>query len=379
MGNVVGGDKGGQVTQIDEGFLLNNKADIWSIDFTQNSLIKGFKVDRSDPENPFFGTDKRTIVYLSGGQGFTAADDEQNVVIGTECKHLSLTDGWGFEPPYDFTTEKAAFDRVLSATQNTDGTWMPKAFSVCMPYDIIFDKEQMLARGLAVYELWDIHQNTGSFVFTNSMPNMLLRGHAYVVVVNNGSVTLSVDAKDNEYYDNSILVKAHPSEEQPVWIGYPDANGDVTVEIIGKWMGTFMPMSNAECSERQVYIIQSDGYYRRVSNATAAHRRVNLCPFRAFFQPEQPLSRNGYKMLFQYHEEGDEIESKLGDFPTTIFESDGDMQPYDDEMAVGIREIYDLPTYDSRFKYGDYYDLQGRRLQRKPTKGMYIYKGQKRR
>jgi hypothetical protein len=103
---------------------------------------------------------------------------------------------------------------------------------------------------------------------------------------------------------------------------------------------------------------------------------VNLYPFRAFFRPEQSISRNGYKMLFEYHEEGDEVESKLTAFPSVNYESDGDMPPYDDEMAVGILPIV-TDAHHALDGPGHYYDLQGRRLEGKPAKGLYIYKGRK--
>lgn len=365
------------VNQIDQGFLHNNKADIWSIDFTKNSLIKGIKADRNDQKNPFYGTDKRTIIYLPDGQGFTAADGEQNVVIGTNCQTLALTDGWGFEPPYDFTTRKGTIDRVLSATHNADGSWTRKAYSVCMPYPIVFNIDSVFKRGLGIYELWDISEETGSFVFTNSAPNYLSAGHGYVVVVQNGTVTLNADAEDFEWNDGFIDVKASPSEEWDVWVD--DSNNDdhlMNPKSLGKWTGTFMPMSNAECTDQQAYIIQGDGYFRRVSNTTPAHRKVNLYPFRAFFRPEQSISRNGYKMLFEYHEEGDEVQPNLTVFPSVNYESDGDMPPYDDEMAVGILPIV-TDAHHALDGPGHYYDLQGRRLEGKPAKGLYIYKGRK--
>jgi hypothetical protein len=141
-----------------------------------------------------------------------------------------------------------------------------------------------------------------------------------------------------------------------------------------------MPMSNAACSEKKTYIIQSDGYYRRVSNLTPAHRRVNLYPFRAFFLPDESLKLNGYKMVYEYHEEGDETDFDLTAFPTTDYEGDGDMPPYDDEVVVGILPVLrdsQLLTPHSSLLTPNYYDLQGRRLNGKPAKGMYIYKGKK--
>ena len=281
------------VTQIDQAFLRNNKTNVWSIDFTKNSLIKNVNVDRSNEKNPFYGLDKRTIVYLPEGQGFSAAEGEQNVVIGTQCQHLALTDGWGFQPPYDFTTQKVTYDRVLSATQNADGTWTPKAYSVCLPYPVLFDMETIYQKGMTINELWYVDEQTGQFVFTNSTPNYLSPGYGYVVVVKEGSVRLDADINDpvwgkgTVWNEGALDVKAHPTEGQAVTFIEYDNEGELNLATsAGQWTGTFMPMSNAECSEKKTYIIQSDGYYRRISNLTPAHRRVSLYPFRAFFLPD---------------------------------------------------------------------------------------------
>ena len=372
------------VTQIDEAFLRNNKTNVWSIDFTKNSLIKNVNVDRKKEKNPFYKMDKRTIVYLPEGRGFTAAEGEQNVVIGTKCQTLALTDGWGFQPPYDFTTQKATYDRVLSATQKADGTWTPKAFSVCLPYPVLFDMQFMLEKGMAIHELWHVDEHTGQFVFTNSTPNYLSPGYAYVVVVKEGSVRLDADINDPVWgmdivwNEGALDVKAQPSKGQTV--SFNGSNNEDELNLAGQWTGTFMPMSNAACSEKKTYIIQSDGYYRRVSNLTPAHRRVNLYPFRAFFLPDESLKLNGYKMVYEYHEEGDETDFDPTAFPTTDFEGDGDMPPYDDEVVVGILPVLrdsQLLTPHSSLLTPNYYDLQGRRLNGKPAKGMYIYKGKK--
>ena len=356
-----------QVTDMDEAWLKDAKVDVWSIDFTKNSLLKNVKVDRTDQRNPFYRMDQRTIIYLPEGQGFTAAEGEQNVVIGTECQQLTLTDGWGFLPPYDFTTEKATYDRVFSAVDNGDGTWTSKAYSVCLPYPVYLDMEEVLDKGLAIYELWNINEQTGQFIFSNATPNHLLAGHSYVLVVKNGSVQLNSDkSKLPDWVQADLEVKANPYDNGHVFFSTDNANENV--DPAGLWAGTFMPMSNADCRAKKTYIIQKDGYFRRITNNT-----VNITSFRAFFQPEKSLKRNGYKMVFDYHEEGEDDDIII-DFPAEGYESDGDMPPYDDEVTVGIVPV--VHDSHSAFEGEDaYYDLQGRRLQGKPAKGLYIYKG----
>ena len=194
-----------------------------------------------------------------------------------------------------------------------------------------------------------------------------MAGHSYVLVVKNGSVLLNSDkSKLPDWVQADLEVKANPYDNGEVHFSTDNANENI--DPAGLWAGTFMPMSNADCRAKKTYIIQKDGYFRRVTNNT-----VNITSFRAFFQPEKSLKRNGYKMVFDYHEEGEDDDIII-DFPSEGYESDGDMPPYDDEVTVGIVPI--VHDFHPAFEGEDaYYDLQGRRLQGKPAKGLYIYKG----
>ena len=363
------------VTEVDPAILSDNTASIWSIDFTKNSHIKDIHVNRNDEQSPFYKSDPRTILYLPEGRGFTVAEGEQNVVIGTECRRLALTDGWAFQPPCDFTADQATYDRVFSADQNSDGTFTPKAFSVCLPYTVVLNKDVVTP-----YELYWIDNNARQFIFSKVTTNYLMAGHAYVIVVNSGSLLLASDKSDlsEQHQQDGLLVMSAPYTEKRVWFT-DDSQGVDTYEPAGYWQGTFMPMSNSECSEKSLYVMQSDGTYRIVSNKTSAQRKVKMTPFRAFFEPGQGLGYSNYVMSLSLVESsagGDEL--SVTQFPADDYESDGDTPPYDDDIVVGILPIvHDAAAHLAGEADAFYYDLQGRRLQGKPAKGIYIYKGVK--
>ena len=76
-----------------------------------------YTVDRRNNDNPFYGTNKATIIYLKYGHR-SVTNREQNIVIGDKAFYLKLTDGWDFYPPTDITsTNGVSFDRKLQATR----------------------------------------------------------------------------------------------------------------------------------------------------------------------------------------------------------------------------------------------------------------------
>lgn len=373
------------VTQIAPGAFNGSKGDIWSIDMSQLDDLDPIVVTRSEADGssvssgPLSGLDPRTIVYLPKGKAIAA----DNVVVGEECQKLMLTDGWDFCPPYEFRTQKGECNRVFSAIDNGDGTWTSKAYSVCSPYPVILDQCVDNLDDVSLFYLLYIDAKTNEFIFTNDGSKYLAPGNAYVLVVHKGSITLNVDASDTNYFDedNAARVVPEPIEDHIV----PIKKSDGQVEA-GLWRGTYRTYSNDECAEMLAYIIQSSGTYKRVRNDQEKFRQAYVSGFRAIFTPYNNLSSNSYKIKYQYHEEGggEEDDPTLLDnptsstaFPADLFESDGDMSGYDDEVT-GVSDIKNTKTNDS-----NYYDLQGRQilngqsLNRQIQRGIYINHGKK--
>ena len=263
------------------------------------------------------------------------------------------------------------YDRVLSATQK-DGKWVSKAFTICLPYNLEISEHLSEGGTANLYTLWNVKQeengkqNSGNneLIFTNVYDH-IYPGHPYIVVVKQGTLTLNAK---NVKIDTEI-------KSDKVWKEESHAeNNEEVGEPIGYWTGTFVPLSNDECVEKHAYLIQNNGSFRRVSNEKEKYRSVHISSFRAFFSLTDVPFYNGYWMKFEWHDKGlggdNPDESVIEDFPSTNFESDGDIDFDDEPDAILIRTI-------ERDGSSQYFDLQGRPLNGKPNRGAYIYNGNK--
>lgn len=105
--------------------------------------------------------------------------------------------------------------------------------------------------------------------------------------------------------------------------------------------GTLEGFDNKTANELGAYILQSDGNWHPVSSATAANKKAVILPFRAFLLPST-------------HNANASISMELED-------------------ADGIETIETIDADGTEH----YYDLQGRELPGKPSKGIYIHNGKK--
>lgn len=105
--------------------------------------------------------------------------------------------------------------------------------------------------------------------------------------------------------------------------------------------GTFEGIDNATAEDLGAYILQSDGNWHPVSSATEANKKAVILPFRAFLIPSA-------------HNANASISMEL-------------------ENVDGIEAIETIDVDGTEH----YYDLQGRELPGKPSKGIYIHNGTK--
>ena len=91
--------------------------------------------------------------------------------------------------------------------------------------------------------------------------------------------------------------------------------------------------------------------------------------FRGYFEMIEPTGVNGYIIKYLHTENGAESGNET-DFPTDDYEGYADIP--DDETA--IRPVIQTIDGDGT---SHYYDLQGRPLNGKPNKGVYIQNGKK--
>ena len=323
-------------------------------------------VSRSDTDNSFYGMSECTIVYLPTGN--SAAQGEANVVIGGNANSIELTDGWDFNPPVTITTTGAVSLRrtlrsksVIYATTVTDESgnpvypdddekiplkdkdgnpvyeadgvtpkYLPKmtseerfegrGYTVYLPYALT-----LTAKNAKVYAPTTIATDTGVTTVTfNEVQDKEMAAYTpyYIVVEGEEAVKLST---------TDATTIATPPTSDPEAIGGFMFKG-TTVEI---------PNSSLYDANKPAYLLQSDGKWHKVpQNQTKAY----IGPFRAYFQA---TSNSGARALNMVIDDGE---------ATTI---DAVIRTID---ADGTEH---------------YYDMNGRQLNGKPQKGMYIHNGKK--
>lgn len=260
---------------------------------------------------------------------------------------------------YKGKTVNVTYDRKLSAQDNGDGTWTSKAYTTCLPYEV--DLRDEFDKGMVrLYELVFVNDNY-EFVFNGATPIKIKAGMPYLVVVDSASISL--DGKN-------VVTEAIPEQDEDDGVVYPDFESWQNHENgVGWCRGTYRPIENEEATQLHVFGLYKNGKWQTYNNDTEAHRRGYISPYRAYFLPKDyPGGDLIYDTKFTVLEGG-------GDDPTDFWTRlpgsyEGDLD-YDDQ--TGIRPIFHTIDADGTHTY---YDLQGRKLNGKPTrKGVYINNG----
>ncbi|MCR5131752.1 MAG: leucine-rich repeat protein [Prevotella sp.] len=330
--------------------FTKSKAEVWSIDLSQCKDLKPVTIDRAKSGNPFYKVDERTIIYMPEGK----AQAGRNNVIGTECQQLDITDGWDFVPPYAFHADSAAYDRILYAAKQQDGSYQSMTYTICLPFEVDLTQvnEDSIAQTYLPYYL----NEDKEIIFSNEYP-VIRAGEAYVLKVMNESVQLSA---------TDVAVSAQPATD---WNIYSSNDGD---QMLGSWRGTFAHIDNEQAALQNAFTLYSNGKWYRIRSDEGRYRNAWVGAFRACYLPLEPPTRNNYSAVFKKWVAGDDDEVIA--FPSDLFTADTDFSNYDDE-ATGITTHESTPVGN----YSDaWFTLDGRKLNERPqTKGLYIYKGKK--
>lgn len=293
----------------------------------------------------------------------TAVTDAQDTWPTIELKDLE--DNTAVLESYDGLRVNVNYNRVLRAVDNGNGTWSSKAYTVCLPYDLNLTKERDSGR-IQVCKLWFVHNPTAEeiaqrqryeFVFSNTSPE-LKAGRGYLVIVNEGELNLSA---------NGVFI-SNKEQEEDVY------NWSTHYGRKGIWGGSLRNRSNDECTESLTYTMSNDGDFRRISNTTERERGAWMAAFRAAFFADEYNGRNRYYSVYKKWVNGEDDDNPFLSLPAIFFEGDSDFSGYDDDENVGIKVI-NLPAMS---RPQSCYDLQGRHIQGKPAKGVYIVNGKKR-
>lgn len=265
-----------------------------------------YTVDRRNNDNPFYGTNKATIIYLKYGHS-SVTNREQNIVIGDNAFYLKLTDGWDFYPPTDITsTNGVSFDRKLQATRTeitrktgnkitlkdendqdvevdelvvTGYTYTPRGYSVCLPYNLT-----LTAENAKVFVPSAMTDGDDVRVTFTEVTNKQMDAYTpyYIVVSGEEEVSLSTSGR--------TTIGSH----------FTTVNTQ-TVGTDFEFKGTTTAISNANLynADKPAYILQNDGNWHKVAANT---EDAYVPPFRAYFQAGEAKTANQLITMFNVND-----------------------------------------------------------------------------
>ncbi len=331
--------------------------DEWTLydTFTQSGMVY-FKAPYSGVYQLMF---KGSSVSLDDFKGFRLPIEEAGLIDGADKENNAVLE------KYDGLNVNMIYDRVLAAVENADGTWTPKAYTVCLPYELPFaDYEE--AGKVKLYQLSYVDNYYKQFIFTN-VSDTIKAGQAYLAIVEQGNVRLNG-------YDVKVKGTIEDTDSKVV-NDYEKWFFDKEELRLGIWQGTFSKMSAAE--DVFMYCLISDGTWKRLSAGTDGQPPV-LNAFRACLLADQDMDQSytidsapkraatvvsSYQTMFGNDDE-------VTDRPELLYEGD----------ILNIGGATDIsPTIHTIDKDGThrYYDLHGRLLKDKPQHGIYIDNGKK--
>ena len=270
----------------------------------------------------------------------------------TTTIHIELKDGEDNSAILDEYNGKVVsvnYDRVLKAIDNGDGTWTSKAYTVCLPYDCNLMKEVRMGQ-ILVCKLWYIKDNK-EFLFSNTEPG-IKAGIPYLIVVKEGEISLNAEKV-------VITNQVDEGEEVLEW----DA---LWPNVLGRWKGTYHRIYDEECESQNIYGMQSDGRWERYYVTKHGPKWCWIETFRGYFQADESTGNNTYKPVYKQYVQGDDEDDPIIDFPAGAFDGD-------DIGGEGTGIMHVIEANGEHH----YFDLQGRPLNSKPAKGVYIDNGKK--
>ena len=357
------------VTKLNPDIFAKCTAEIWSIDLSRCLTLEPVAIERTVQGNPFYKVSERTIIYMPEGKvkvAESASESLRNVVIGTECAKLDITDGWDFRPPYDFHASEAYYDRILYAAKQKDGSYKSYAYTVCLPFDV--NLTQQRNDGMVdIMRAWFYTENN-ELLFSNESP-VLSAGKGYFIRVNRESVQLNA---------TDVMVKAQPTEIVELYM----SKG---TDLQGTWQGTFTTIKNEDAAQMNICTLNSNNSkWCRIRSDEGRYRNAWVGPFRAFFIPDGAPILNSYASMFQKWVQGENsTENPVIPFDADFYSTDTDFSAYDYDDANRIGSIHNS-QFIIHNEADAMYDLSGRKinsqfstLNSQLKKGLYIVNGKK--
>ena len=273
---------------------------------------------------------------------------------------ISLVDGednTALIEQYEGQTLNVMYNRVLSAKDNGDGTWSPKAYTICLPYDMQFGNYTETGQ-VSLYRLYYVDDYYNQFIFVNEF-DFATAGQAYIAVVNFGSVKLDAAG---------VKIKAQPQERE-VFNYKSVIDNPKNPKLAGMWTGTFRRIYDEEAEPLNLFGMQSNGSWERYRVTSHGPKWCWIGTYRAFFKAADALENKNFKSMYTYMGNADDETGEVEEFPSADFENDffsGD----ETTISPIIRTI----EADGSSRY---FDLQGRQLTAPAAKCIYIRDGKK--
>lgn len=171
------------------------------------------------------------------------------------------------------------YDRVLKAEPQPDGTYIPRAYTICLPYDFRFG--ELIEPGkVTFYELSFIDDYYKQFVFTE-VADVAEAGKAYMAVVEKGEVSLNAF---------NVTLSSEPVDDiaRTVVNDYEDWFVNDQATKVGQWKGNFSSISAKDADNQNMYCLLNDGSWARFTSADNANARLNA--FRGFYLADAEMS-----------------------------------------------------------------------------------------
>ena len=272
---------------------------------------------------------------------------------------------------YDGQTVNVSYDRVLAAADNGDGTFTPCAFTICLPYDFSFSEYAEPGK-VKLYQLSFIDYYYNQFIFT-SVADKAEAGRAYLAVVEHGDMRMDAVG---------VTLTSQPiADEKIVVNNYEDWFFNDNLTKAGQWTGNFRSISATEADATNMFCLLDDGTWTRFTSQDNEGAKLNA--FRAYFladaaadagegasktRAQAPANKENMMFRTMFSNAG---VGSVPDVLNMLFEAD---IPTPSPIATGIRPTIQTIETDGTSRY---FDLQGRMLNGKPDKGLYIENGKK--
>ena len=294
-------------------------------------------------------------------------DDAANANVLEQCNGLTVN---------------VNYDRTLSATQQSDGSWIPRAYIVSLPYDYDFTDYYEADRA-RIFRLAFKEEYYKQFVFLPDVdiiggeykiPTLMQAGRAYLIVVNKGQINLSATGV--------MLTNTVIDDEQNVVNSFEDWYFEDKFTPVGKWQANFKSISDVEADNMNIYGLRDDGTWARFQSEDGVEKN-HLSAFRGYFEANAANDATAkarfratalpgiYKTMFQVSDQQGTSTGENVNYDNLGFEA---IIPYTDNTPTDIQTTLRAIDADGKSLY---FDLQGRLLNGKPQNGIYILNGKK--